>query len=119
ADTAAAGVDVQMATGAELHTSEDPVEATDVVDAFTIDPLHCRLVATRFVDQTDHHNELLHEQQWLLHPSEKSISVRGNLWYLEHLVSGAGLGMLKLAPNPEHRFGPDADDLQITGNQLM
>lgn len=110
------------AIGQQLVTEPLPDIAsaeTDLVDAFAIDPLHCRLVATRFVDQTDHHNELVHHQQWLLHPSEESITVRGNLWYLEHLISGTGLGMVKLAPNPEHRFGPRVDDLQIMGDQLV
>ena len=114
-----ATTDEAVATGTETDAPRSEIDPSDVIDALTIDPLHCRLVAPRFVDQTDHHNEVVQQREWLLHPSEKSIAVQGNLWFLEHNPSGAGVGMLKIAPGPEHRFDRVPDDLQIIGEHLV
>ncbi|MGD7787648.1 hypothetical protein ACQCX2_04930 [Propionibacteriaceae bacterium Y1700] len=107
------------ATGTERDLGSSKINTDDVLDAWTIDPLHGRLHTTQFVDQTDHHHELLFEHEWSLHPSERRIETYGNLTHLEHRPSGCGLAMLKIAPGPEHRFVQAHPDLVLTGDQLI
>lgn len=106
------------ATGTEDDSSVI-VETADVVDAVAFDPLHCRLTTTKFVDQTDHHHELVFEHTWSLHPSERTIKEQGNLWYLEHRPTQCGLAIVKVAPGPEHRFVPASADLVIADDHLI
>lgn len=106
--------------GLEAPAQDAPrFDATDVIDAVAIDPLHCWLVTTRFVDQTDHHHNLVFEDNWSLHPSEESIISAGNLWYLEHRPTASGLAILKIAPGPERRFPLSDNDFELSGNHLI
>jgi alpha-galactosidase len=83
---------------------------TDVVDHFHLDPLHLRLIAVTLVDQTDSHNNLVAEREWLLAPTEHTIAARGNVFIFEHTLSQAGLILLRLAPLPHARpIGNDTD----------
>ncbi len=72
----------------------------DTLEALGLAPLHLRLTQVTLQDRTDEHNELAFEQEWLLHPSEKRLALMGNLFFVEDVLSGAGLIFLKMAPLP-------------------
>ena len=38
-------------------------------------------------DQTDIHNELVFEQEWLLHTAERELELAGNLFVFEDILS--------------------------------
>jgi alpha-galactosidase len=75
----------------------------DLLEAFHIAPPHARLVATRLVDQTDMHDNLLFEEEWLLHPAETRIELIGNVFAIENILTGEGLVFVKHAPLPHAR----------------
>ena len=64
-------------------------------------------------DQTDGHNELVHERQWLLHPAEP-LSLRGNLFIVHDVLNGRGWVLLKVAPLPHARGRTAEWDLKVT-----
>ena len=71
------------------------------------------LIAAELHDQTDSHAELLHERQWLLHPSEGEVEFRGNAFALENTLTGDGTVWLKLAPLPHARAHQTDWDVRI------
>jgi len=75
-------------------------------------PQHTRLTAVELVDRTDRRNELAHERQYLLHPSE-ALSLRGNLFVAEALLEDRGWLMIKEAPLPHARAKQSAHDLEV------
>jgi alpha-galactosidase len=85
----------------------------DILEALTLAPVNLRLTQVTFQDQTDHHNELVAEHEWLLHPAERSLSLSGCLFYVEDVVTGAGLIFLKEAPLPYARSVPSELDLRV------
>lgn len=107
-------------TGVETDApqSRPAIDGHDVIDAFRFDFTHCWLTETRFVEQTDVHNELVFENRRALHPSERHVALPGNLFYLEHRPSGSGLAMLKLAPSPAFRPVRSDADLEIRADRL-
>ncbi len=66
-------------------------------------------------DQTDRRNELVAEQEWLLHPNEAALALDGNLFIVEDTLTGAGLIFLKHAPLPHARPHPTTPDLRVSG----
>ena len=64
---------------------------------------HLKLTQVVLHDGTDRHNELVQELEWLLHPSERSLSLSGNLFSVENVESGTGTVFLKEAPLPHAR----------------
>jgi alpha-galactosidase len=75
----------------------------DLLEAFQITAPHVRLVATRLVDQTDLHDNLVFEEEWLLHPAETRIELSGNIFAVENILTGDGLVFVKHAPLPHAR----------------
>jgi len=84
---------------------------TDTLDSLTLAPLHLRLTQVTLQDQTDGHNELVFENEWLLHPSEGPLLLSGCLFSVEDVLTGAGLIFLKEAPLPQARPIPSPHDL--------
>jgi alpha-galactosidase len=78
-----------------------------------LNPKHLRLTEIALRDQTDHHNELMHEREWLLWANESPIEVRGCVLTVENVLDGSGLAFLKLAPLPHARPDPEAVDFQV------
>lgn len=107
------------AGGVEGNSGGSGPGPDDVIDAFMINRRHTRLGAVEFVAQTDHHANLVHTRSWSLHPSERAIALRGNLWHLDHRPTGAGLAILKVAPDPGARFPAGPVDLELAGDQLI
>lgn len=107
------------ASGVELGDLErwqqQSLPLADRVDGFYPQPQHLRLLQIHFQDRTDLHDELLHEQEWLLHPNESVLALRGALFVLEDVISGACIGFLKEAPLPAVRPAPWPLDLLLLG----
>ena len=89
-----------------------PVD-TGRIDGFALTPQHLRLIHVSLQDQTDNYNEMAWEREWLLHTSEKTITLPGCLFAVEDTLSGAGLIFLKEAPLPYARPNPTEFDLKV------
>lgn len=76
-------------------------------------PAHLRLTQVNLFDQTDVHNELVSENEWLLAPNEAPFELSGNLLIVENTISEQGLIFLKLAPLPHARPENNISDFVI------
>lgn len=80
---------------------------------------HLRLTQVILKDRTDHHNELVQTRDWVLHPFERELEIRGNCFVVENLLSGNGDVWILQAPLPEARqetLGNSTPDLQVCPN---
>jgi len=106
------GIEVDM-----TQTSDERTAERDTLDSLLLAPLHLRLTQVTLQDQTDHHNELAFEKEWLLHPSESSLTLSGCLFYVEEVLTGAGLIFLKEAPLPATCPVSSPYDLQVLSGE--
>jgi alpha-galactosidase len=83
--------------------SADPADDGEALEDLLLAPQHLRLVEVSFSDQTDNHNELVSEREWMVTSNERDILGKGNLFRVENVVTGAGLILLKQAPLPDSR----------------
>ena len=74
-------------------------------------PAHLRYVQVEFKDQTDHHDELVFEREWLTRLD--TFDVRCNLFHIEDTLTQNGLVFLKLAPLPHARSLPSSWDVKV------
>ncbi len=79
--------------------------------------LHLRLVQVTLHAQSDFHNELVHESEWLLHPAEHKLRLSGNLFLLEDTSTGNGWIFIKEAPLPDERAVKAEADLAYVPGQ--
>jgi alpha-galactosidase len=123
-----AGVSIQVvrgggtriaSTGSGEHVSGVETNPTgarkllpDVLDAFALAPQHLRITQVNLLDQTDIHNELVFEREWLMQNNEK-IRVPGNLFVVENTLTRAGLIFLKQAPLPHARAIQSETDFDV------
>ncbi len=107
----------QAPTGLELDEppAADPLPFLNSLERFAAAPTHLRLTHVDLRDQTDAHNELVFENEWLLHPNERHIRLAGNLFVVENTLTGAGLAFLKHAPLPHARPHRTEADLCVAG----
>ena len=104
----------EMATG--IETPPDANAAPDTGDAlenFELAPPHLRFTQATLMDQTDNHNELAFENEWLLMPNETPFKLAGNVFYVENPLTGAGLVFLKQAPLPHARPVKTPQDIVV------
>ncbi len=78
---------------------------------------HLCLTQVVLADTTDRHNELVQERQWLLHPSERVLALRGNLFVIEDMAAGTGTILVKRAPLPHARPVELASDLRVAARK--
>ena len=106
-----------QATGIEGDQPEEVthVAGTDEVLAHSLRfaSQHLRLTQVVLTDVTDRHNELVHELEWLLHPSERELPLSGNLFVIEDVKGAHGKILVKRAPLPHARPTPTASDLRL------
>lgn len=100
---------------ADLSVKAEPLPTADGIEQLALLPAHLRLVQVSFRDQTDVHNELVFENEWLLHPNEALLGLAGNLFILENPLTGDGLILLKHAPLPGGRPIRTEHDLRLYG----
>ncbi|CAN5428399.1 hypothetical protein BH10PLA1_BH10PLA1_14780 [soil metagenome] len=96
-----------------------PAGSMDAGESWPIAFGQTLLIAAELHDQTDAHNELLHERRWLLHPADRSLSLRGNAFAIENTLDGSGVVMLLLGPLPAARATPSDWDLAIRGDAVV
>ncbi len=95
-------------SGVELDSS---VPATVSPALLSFAPGRFRLIQVLLRDQTDACAELVHEREWLLHPSNREIRLAGNLFVVESVLDGSGTVFVKLAPLPASRATPSEWDI--------
>jgi alpha-galactosidase len=95
----------EVPTGANEQATphSDQADDGDALEDLLLAPQHLRLTQVTFADQTDIHNELVSEREWLLMQNERTIFVQGNVFYCENVLTGDGLIFLKQAPLPDAR----------------
>lgn len=104
-------------TGIETTpTVETAAVMTDVVDSLVLAPRHLRLTAVTLRDQTDHHDELISEEELLLHPNKNRRDFDGVLFAVEEPLTGNGLVLVKEAPLPHACPVPAGPALQVRGH---
>ena len=103
-----------VTTGSESETKA-PAASQSMAGADTLifNSIHLRVTEYELMDQTDRHDELLFEREWLLMHNEPGIEVRGCLLNVEDVVSGCGVAYIRLAPLPHARQDKDAVDFKI------
>ena len=74
---------------------------------------HLKLTQVILNDATDHNDELVQENEWLLHPNEGRISLTGNLFLLEDALDQSGHIFIKRAPLPSSRPIPSGCDFRV------
>jgi alpha-galactosidase len=84
----------------------------DPLESLTLNSEHIHLTQVTLMDQTDNHNQLVFENDWLPQRNEKDLHLEGNLFIAENTLTHAGLIFLKLAPLPLSRPVRDAWDLE-------
>jgi alpha-galactosidase len=77
---------------------------------------HTMLTAVTFEDVTDHHNELVQVDDWLLHPTENH-KLKGNLFIFENVLDQTGKIAMKLGPLPEIRAVKSDWDVAVSTNE--
>ncbi|HEY3840816.1 MAG TPA: alpha-galactosidase [Bryobacteraceae bacterium] len=75
-------------------------------------PEHIRLTQVTLLDQTDVHNQLVFENEWLPQRNEKALQLEGDLFIAEDTLTHSGLVFLKLAPLPHARPIKEPWDLE-------
>jgi len=109
-----AGEQGGTASGIEVDRGQQARQQKIIADAMEVldlAPQHLRLTQVRLADQTDNHNELVFENEWLLHTAEP-LRLPGNLFIVENTLTGNGLIFLKEAPLPHAR--PVKNEVDLT-----
>ncbi|HYF50747.1 MAG TPA: alpha-galactosidase [Planctomycetota bacterium] len=78
-------------------------QQVDIIEQFLVRWQGLRFTAVTLRAQTDHHNQLVFEHEYLLHANEQRIAHSGNVAFLEDLFSSEGLIFIKQAPLPSER----------------
>lgn len=101
-------------TGIELSPAHaDGKDEGDSLEDLLLAPQHLRFTQATLLDQTDVHNELVFENEWLLMPNEAPLKLPGNVFFVEDTRTQAGLVFLKLGPLPHARPVKSAWDAQM------
>ncbi|MEI8038826.1 MAG: alpha-galactosidase [Verrucomicrobiota bacterium] len=109
---AAATPPAAAATGVEGGARAAGEAAGDSLENLVLSPRHLKLTQVTLMDQTDAHNELVQENEWLL-LNEQDLELPGNLFALDNPVTGEGLVFVKFAPLPHARPLKSAYDCQM------
>ncbi len=93
---------------------------TEPTEALTLSAEHMRLTQVTLMDQTDNHNQLVFENDWLPQRNEKALHLEGNVFVAENSITHGGLIFLKLAPLPLSRPVRDPWDLEaVIGGRAL
>lgn len=104
----------EQASGIEAEPQKNTADPIVVgAETLTLDPLHLRVTQITLMDQTDNHNELVSEREWLLMHNEAKFNVQGCVLVAENVIDESGLVFLKLAALPHARPDKDAVDFRV------
>ncbi len=104
----------RQASGIEVEPAQ--AERTTAVaggETLPFAPQHLRVTEVGLLDQTDKHNELVHEREWLLWVKEDQLDIQGCVLTVENVLDGSGIAFLKLAPLPHARPDTQAADFRV------
>ncbi len=104
------------AEGLEGDVAKTVGTASDALENMLLTPRHLRLTQVKFMDQTDIHNELVQENEWML-LNERNLELSGNLFALENPITGEGLVFVKFAPLPHSRPQKSAFDCEVNATE--
>jgi len=103
-----------IATGLESDTSKtEVVNSIAGADTIKFKSIHLRVNEIELMDQTDNHDELLFEREWLLMANQAPIEIRGCVLNVEDVISGCGVAFIKFAPLPHARYDKKSIDFRI------
>lgn len=102
-----------IANGKEAEAAKAKKDSESAIDEFSLQPQHLRLTEVTLRDVTDTHNQLVSTREWMFMNNEEDILARGNVVYVEDVLSGAGLIFLKQAPLPDARAQQSPFDLRM------
>lgn len=91
----------------------------DALEHLQIPQAHLRFTQVVLHSQTDRHNELAMENEWLLHPNEGRLILKGNLFFLENTLTGNGIAFLKEAPLPDERPIEPICDAWVSAEHML
>lgn len=91
----------------------DPKMPIQALEDLMLAPQHLRYTQVELMDQTDHHDELVFEREWL--PLQDNFEVACNVFHLENPLDGNGLILLKVGPLPHARPVKSAWDIRVAG----
>ena len=112
----AAGVDVSqavVANGAESDAKSSAMKGEAALDELRLKPQHLRLTEVTLRDVTDTHNQLVSAREWMFMNNEADTLLRGNVMFVEDVLTGNGLLFLKQAPLPDARAVASPFDLRM------
>ncbi|MFO8026878.1 MAG: alpha-galactosidase, partial [Opitutales bacterium] len=117
AESAAAAPEADDAS-AQPTGLENPEQAarreskfSSALDDLMLAPSHLRYTRVEFKDQTDNHDELVFEREWLTRV--EVFDVRCNVFHIEDSLTKNGLIFLKLAPLPHARPVQSPYDVKV------
>jgi alpha-galactosidase len=112
---------VVKGAGAESAAGDPPEKEpeADALEHLQIKSPHLRFTQVTLRDRTDQHNELVTEDEWLLHSNEAPLKLKGNLFLVENTLTGDGLIFLKEAPLPEMRPVPSPFDARVSSSSMI
>ena len=117
AKLAGASAKPEASTGVETNPVNPDGKATgDSLEDLMLAPQHLRFTQVTLRDQTDDHNELVFENEWLLSPNERLLRLPGNIFFVEDTLTGSGLLFLKQAPLPHARPVKSDWDADMSGS---
>ncbi len=90
-------------TGIEAAPQQKAIVDGDALEDMLLSPQHLAFTRVTLRDQTDAHNQLVFEDQWLLGPNESPLKLAGNIFFVEDTQTRAGLLFMKQAPLPHAR----------------
>ncbi len=103
-----------ITTGAESESSKDKVVSQIAgADSLRFKSLHLRVNEIELMDQTDRHDELLFEREWLLMSNEAAFEIRGCVLNVEDVITGCGVALIRFAPLPHARHDKEAVDFKV------
>lgn len=102
-------------TGIETHPSANGPVDGDSLEDLLLAPKHLRFTQVVLRDQTDGHDQLVFENEWLVSPVEGPLKLEGNVFFTEDVLTQTGLVFLKQAPLPHARPVKSAWDAQMLG----
>ncbi len=107
----------ETATEIELANAAVAADAGDSLEDLELSPTHLRFTQATLLDQTDNHNELVFEKEWLLMINEAPLQLPGNVFFVENPLTGAGLLFLKQGPLPHARPQKSAWDAMVVAGK--
>ena len=113
-ETNGTGAKESQASGIEVDIQQKALAANVAgAETLALEPQHLRVTQVTLMDQTDNHNELVSEREWLLMLNEAKFDVQGCVLIAENVIDGSGLAFLKLAPLPHARQDKTAVDFNV------